>query len=906
MAIVNVAALLDANGGNTAFAAGSSFKFGSEDKVTLAADAAEIVSPSGKAKVTFRADGKYDFVDTSAAGGSYVLNESTMYMGSLTATQETGGIDFDTPSSLDTLRTGAGNDTIKFNSNGTADVGAGNDYVNVCGYATVTLGAGADTVELSGCGAKVLDYNCAEGDVIKTGNAISWGGIGQLNVAGYPADTVTVASASNVYEAKVFDGILTKVYAQAVGSSASYTAGRDAVDFDATGVTSSVAFASGSANDTVQIAAGQAVTYTLTQQSATDTLTGRALGASDKLVLGSGGDMSSLKLTSADIIYKDAATVQGAIGAGAGSLVVNFGGGDAKMMYSDSSGTGLTYAADAAYYIGRGASAVLDATAATDAVTIDMKNNVGNFSNVRGITAGAKGGSFIGSAKEATLITTTTGNGSSSFIWGGSADADAIVLAGAAGGKDTIFWGSKAADGADVVAGFVTTDDDLYLYETAAITEGLFKTAAGKVTVGGALDVAVSGGDVVKVMLKDGTVKKVALGDLTTAGVANAEFDTDIIMGGAGETIAVFADGDASLKQVILNDKSKYMGKLNHASLAAVNSEAILIGAADAASTLTGAKGKTAVWGGSKNDDTINLVSTDTDFVWFAAGDGKDTVNNFNADKDVVFVYNGIDSSRADSTVKLDRTTGNVVFGFTPNDTLTLNAVAAGSDTVRVGYQGIVNGGVQDYSFALAAENAAGPGDHLVFDAGTKMYIGNSTAAANKIREVEIQNDLDECKVISLLNNGDYYFKNIDVLDGRKAVSDLILMGADNGDVLYGGKQANAMWGGGADAQTMVGMASAKDYFWFGSGDGHDTARDVSADDMIVFWNVADISTVEIKNIDAVAGSANIIIGGGATLDMSTAGGAKAADVIYDNLTFMLGSGAMYSYKKDAGWVAKA
>ena len=97
------------------------------------------------------------------------------------------------------------------------------------------------------------------------------------------------------------------------------------------------------------------------------------------------------------------------------------------------------------------------------------------------------------------------------------------------------------------------------------------------------------------------------------------------------------------------------------------------------------------------------------------------------------------------------------------------------------------------------------------------------------------------------------------------------------------------MWGGGDKVQTLIG-GEGVNVFWFGNGDGRDTAKNAKAEDGINLYNVEKIDDVAVK---ASTNYFTVTVGSNALkLDV---GNADAATVL-EKFTFADKAGMLYTY----------
>ena len=97
------------------------------------------------------------------------------------------------------------------------------------------------------------------------------------------------------------------------------------------------------------------------------------------------------------------------------------------------------------------------------------------------------------------------------------------------------------------------------------------------------------------------------------------------------------------------------------------------------------------------------------------------------------------------------------------------------------------------------------------------------------------------------------------------------------------------MWGGGDKVQTMTG-GDGVNVFWFGNGDGRDTAKNAKAEDGINLYNVEKIDDVAVK---ASTNYFTVTVGSNSLkVDLGTA---NAEDAL-KTFTFADKAGMLYTY----------
>lgn len=293
-------------------------------------------------------------------------------------------------------------------------------------------------------------------------------------------------------------------------------------------------------------------------------------------------------------------------------------------------------------------------------------------------------------------------------------------------------------------------------------------------------------------------------------------------------------------------------------------------------SVSTDANKKTEVYGGIGGADVIDFTGADedsTNVVWYSNGDGKDTVKAFGNGDNTVYFH---DATAAASI--LNDVLGAASASSDVNATLTL---AKGKDVLTLE-------GVKDktITFTDAASNnfkvAFGDGKEVTYSADANIYKGATTLKVD---------GSDDLIIYTGANNDQYgYFDKITKIDASEAKGTIALSGSNvNGMEILGGTGVNNMWGGGDKAQTLTGNEDAVNVFWFGSGDGHDIAKNAKAEDGVNLYNVENIDDVAVK---ASTNYFTVTVGSD-SLKVNVDG--TAADVL-EKFTFTDKAGVLYTY----------
>ena len=302
----------------------------------------------------------------------------------------------------------------------------------------------------------------------------------------------------------------------------------------------------------------------------------------------------------------------------------------------------------------------------------------------------------------------------------------------------------------------------------------------------------------------------------------------------------------------------------------------LVVGRNNEATTIklaTEANKKTEVYGGVGGNDTIDASAADdesTNVIWYSNGDGKDSVTGFDKGNNSIFFHDATAAASVLNDALTVDGTGKMTLTLTKGkDELTLDKTAG-----------------KTIDFKDAAGNnfkvAVGNGTTVDYAAGVNIYKGATTLKVS---------GSDDLIIYTGANNDQYgYFNGITKIDATEAKGTVALSGSNvNGMEIYGGTGINNMWGGGDKVQTLTG-GDGVNVFWFGNGDGRDTAKNAKAEDGVNLYNVEKIDDVTVKtstNYFTVNVGSNAL-----KVDVGTA---DAATVL-EKFTFADKAGVLYTY----------
>lgn len=779
---------------------------------------------------TFTANGdKVSFTADAALNGTLDFSGSTASVDALDFSATTGGISYAVDADDTSVKLGAGADTIDIQT-GTATVNGysyeDNDVISVASgqSATYTLSASGDftgaasaTVKVSTDGTQIYKAKATDDN----GSTQYWTGVAE--------GTANAFDASSVSDKIIIDASTSKKADVKLGSGAA------AVSIGAGTV------ASGSNNDT--ITATGALTLSIGRNDGEDSVTSSIKG-SDTIIFENGKLSRIDKITGTEIDYAQttvkSATVESAFNVQFGTDASTLG----KLQWG-ATGAAITADTDTTYFYGTDAKSSLTAAAAKVSYDLSDSSKFHNihYVSLQGGTSGAvtltnDGDTIVSAATDALTLTLGQGNDSVSLV-SGDRKATTIVTS-AVSGKDAI-TGFKT--------GFADTSDILQISDLSNLDDiTIGKNADGTAAAGRiffdekdyiSLDGAIAD-DGLLVKFGSDAVKKVAA-DLDASGtITAASADADIVLGNKdGSTTYSVTGGNADKETTFdLRDKAKYKN-IYKIDLSGNADKQVVIGTTDADTISLGSKGAN-VWGGGSESDTIALTVADHKKaqIWYSAGDGSDNVTDFKAG-DTVYFYGA-------------RTAGDIAKGFTfskDSTNVKITSKTDKHDTLTLGYAGAKSLTVEYYTADEKVEKTTvsfADGTNVKFTTDSLIYVGDAT---NKSLKADSKLD-DEKALYNVDLRGDAgsfdaKFYGINTFDASDSYAQYALIGSGE-STLKGGKTLNAYWGGDSDSQEFVGQKGVKDIFWFGAGDGHDTANVVGSEDVVYLWSTNNIDDVKV------------------------------------------------------------
>lgn len=791
---------------------------------------------------------------------------------------------------------------------GVVKTGSGDDVISVtstdCDGITVYGGKGADKFILDGSldkSAVVSDYSYAQGDVV----SVSALGDYKLTNAGEFSDitaahtTVKAAGADGLYKVKVQDGTAKKTYdvvTAQTGADVSVTLSQDAGLVNVSGAKSAVVDL-GQGNDTIT-AANTALTLKVGRADGVNSLAASSsLGADDTLAL-LNGDLSLVDVkANGDLTFGDT-TIKSAVDVSGQQS-------EFKVSFDDGKTTGVAAAGTSKitvkasdlpdFYVGIGdaGTKVSVQSATTDDVVIDLSDNSKIAGKVNYIDAtNATGNATLkGRADVATTIQTgAVAAGKTQEIYTGTG-ADSVSLAASSAGVFKVHL-SNAKGNADTVTSFTLANDILVLDDVAKLAVDTFSVnsadkglllGTSKASIASAAD-ALSKKDVQVQLSGADKAIKVALAQDDSSFIT-AHKDTDVVLNfkdtvaaGVSYVGAAFADAF----EVNLNDTAKYIGTFVSVNASGAGQAALVLGKDGVDNNVT-IDGGSVVWGGANSNDTLTIKRDDVDggsIVWTGAAGGNDTLANYDGTKDVIYSYDRATwtNEAIKSDVTFDSVTKDVIINSADGSTLKVNDTNAGGNLLLMGTQMEVS----KVAIADSAESVA------AYASDVNVYlsaVANTTVDVNNSAVAEGDSAVIDLSANNLMGAGKTYGDNITNIDASKSAGSFLLVGANVSDsTIKGGQTMNVLYGGGNADQTMMGVAAARDLFWFGSTDGHDTIGNFDAKrDVVYLWSTTNIYDVKVSSIND--GAATVVFEAtGSTLNIT---GNNIADT-----TFMVRDGA--------------
>ena len=336
-----------------------------------------------------------------------------------------------------------------------------------------------------------------------------------------------------------------------------------------------------------------------------------------------------------------------------------------------------------------------------------------------------------------------------------------------------------------------------------------------------------------------------------------ASYNDEVTMGLTGKGASyIDTDEEAALKDSNVILVGNYTGeKSGTASLkSGSGNDAVYAGDGD---TVDAGTGLNHIYL-SSNDVSTNGTSV-------IMGSGSDVITGV-GDNDVIISESAVEAVRADGT--------NVVFTNTEGGQTTVNNVGDGASTFNVKANGsdyVAVAGYTSVNYTDGANyyNASNKDASIVADTSSASIWLNKEVGAQYGNTTDI--------------NGDIKYINASNVSGRTTLAG----SAEKDNVIYAGKGASSLWGGGASDDSLIG-GSGSDTFFYMKGDGNDSIKGATANDTVRLEGGLTLS--DITKIDVGNASVALEFSDGGSLTLNSNSGTK----------FKI-DGATYTYDKSAG-----
>lgn len=240
-----------------------------------------------------------------------------------------------------------------------------------------------------------------------------------------------------------------------------------------------------------------------------------------------------------------------------------------------------------------------------------------------------------------------------SVVWGGANSNDTLTIKRDDVDGGSIVW-TGAAGGKDTLTGYEGDKDVIYSYDRATWTNEAIKSdvtfdSAGDVIInsadGSTLNIGANAGKNLLLMGTQMEVSKVAIAD---AGVAAYASDVNVYLSAAANaTVEVdnsaVAEGSNAVIDLSANNLmgagKTYGDNITNIDASESAGNFLLVGANVSGSKITGGQTMNVLYGGGNAAQTMTGVDAARDLFWFGSADGHDIINNFDAKRDVVYLW---------------------------------------------------------------------------------------------------------------------------------------------------------------------------------------------------------------------------------------------------------------------------
>ena len=292
--------------------------------------------------------------------------------------------------------------------------------------------------------------------------------------------------------------------------------------------------------------------------------------------------------------------------------------------------------------------------------------------------------------------------------------------------------------------------------------------------------------------------------------------------------------------------------------------------------TLVAGDGNNTLWGSGGNDAMVGNTGTsktgNTTF-GFLAGDGRDTISNFDFGNDVVYTDNDIQDVSVSGS--------NVVIGLSGDDKLTIVDGAKKNFDINVhgtSFKASVTSGDVTYSDSVNYYN-------------TSKGSASITASGSSRITMWLNGDAD---LSAAYGGGKQYIGDYKYISAKSATAAVVLAGNENTDnVITAGKSGSVLWGGGISNDTLIG-GDGVDKFYYMRNNGNDVIQKATANDVVVLDGM-EMSDITSTDVSSSAVTLNFSDGGSLTLNTNS------------GTTFKVGgeNGAAYVTDGSGNWTRK-
>ena len=315
---------------------------------------------------------------------------------------------------------------------------------------------------------------------------------------------------------------------------------------------------------------------------------------------------------------------------------------------------------------------------------------------------------------------------------------------------------------------------------------------------------------------------------------------------------------------------TRYYAGVTSANAAASSNDIVLVGNADAATTLTGGTANSTLIGSGAKADVLNGGSGNDTF-YFGAGYGNDTIKGYYYD-DSAHGQDALHFTGLVSGIKRDSKKVSLTFG---TDTLAIEKPREFVDE-NIRFTTDV-----DDTTSIAKVGITNQKNTFTYDEDTTLYIGGTKG--DKITVGASDN-----ASIFLTNTEGVLYSGITEVDGSASSGNVIIAGTAANETLRAGTGYSSL-NGGAGNDALYGTSKGETTYWFGAGSGKDTIFSSSESDKVYLYGY-DLSTLDGNNFK---------YGTDLTLAFTDGSSILVKDVKNGVKTFVLSDGSEWTYNTD-------